>query len=125
MPQQRIRRIFSFLAVLEEADVCGSREEAFALVHATWLRVNMESTTPDKDIEAFRRMQLRAEDGWQNLEGDPCHLQSIERSGLCLYLHRDGAFVIQDLSSPSNPILMSKLGAKPPMEQPAPETISC
>lgn len=123
MPQQRMRRIFSFLAALEEAEDCTCREEAFALVHSTWLRVNMESTTPDKDIETFRHMQLRAEDGWQNLEGDPCHLQSIERSGLCLYLHKDGAVVIQDLSSPSHPILLSKLGAKPSLEHAAPDAI--
>ena len=124
MPQQRIRRIFAFLAALEKAPDCASREEAFELVHSTWLKVNMESATPDKDIEAFRHMQLRAEDGWQNLEGDPCHLQSIEHSGLCLYLHSDGAFVIQDLSSPSHPILMSKLGAKPSMKQAVPHTVT-
>ncbi len=124
MPQQRIRRIFSFLAALEEAQDCACREEAFALVHSTWLRGNTESDIPDKDIEAFRQMQLRAEDGWENLDGDPCNLQSIERSGLCLYLHTDGAFVIQDLSSPSQPILMSKLGAKTTVEQPATEGFS-
>lgn len=119
MPQQRVRRILSFLATLEKAQSCASRHEAFELVHSTWLTVNQASIKPDKDIEAFRLMQLRAEDGWQDLDGDPCYLLSIEHSGLCIYLHNDGAFVIQDLSCPAQTILISKLAAKRAMKTPA------
>ena len=119
MPQQRVRRILSFLADLEKAQACTSRQEAFELVHSTWLSVNQASAKPDKDIEAFRLMRLRAQDGWKDLDADPCYLLSIEHSGLCIYLHNDGAFVIQDLGCSSQTILISKLGAKRPLKKPA------
>lgn len=111
MSQQRVRRLLSFFAVMENAPPCDSRASAFELAHASWLQVNAASENPDKDIEAFKHLQLTEDCGWQQLDSDPCFLSSIERTGLCLYLHHDGSIVIQDLQSASQPILLSKPGA--------------
>ncbi|MBF6630902.1 MAG: hypothetical protein ITG01_07090 [Comamonas sp.] len=100
------------MAALEKAEPCSSRQAAFELVHSTWLEVNSASIIPDQGIDAFRNMQICAEDGWQNLDGDPCFLTSIEHTGLGLYLHNNGTFVIQDLSCASCQILIAKLGVR-------------
>lgn len=112
MPQQRVRRIFKFLETLEKAPACSSREEAYELFHASWVQVNKDSTVPDKDIENFQAMRLSAENGWMDLENDPCHLPSVEHTGLRVYLHNNGQIVIQDLSNPVKPILLAKLGTR-------------
>ncbi len=112
MPYQRVRRIFRFLEAMESSPACSTRDQAFDLFYSTWLNVNADLAVPDKDIERFRQMQLRQEDGWLDLNADPCYLPSVEHTGLCVYLHNDGRIVIQDFSNPSRPILLAKLGAR-------------
>lgn len=112
MPKQRIRRIYKFLEEMEIAPSCSNRIQAFDLFYTSWLKVNADSSVPDKDIEKFRKMQLRSEDGWLDLEADPCYLSSIEHTGLCIFLHNNGQIIIQDTSSPRQTILLTKFASK-------------
>lgn len=100
------------MEAMESSPACSTRDQAFDLFYSTWLNVNADLAVPDKDIERFRQMQLRQEDGWLDLNADPCYLPSVEHTGLCVYLHNDGRIVIQDFSNPSRPILLAKLGAR-------------
>ncbi len=104
-------RLRAFLAEIEVADRVSSRQEALDLVLKIWIATNLNYGTPESDLLALRRMRLCAEDGWRDLEKDPCYLDSPERSGLRLHLHHDGTIVLQNNSDHTARIVFTKLGA--------------
>lgn len=115
MTETQIRRIYDFLAAMELAPACHSREEALALVQKTWLNVNTRFAAADQAMRNFSKITLQNPNEWQDLDGDPCYLKSIDRSGLRLYLHLDGSIVIQEMNGNFHAILLNKQGAYVPM----------
>jgi hypothetical protein len=121
MTETQIRRIYDFLAAMELAPACHSREEAFALVQKIWLNVNTKFATADQAMRNFSKLSLKNPDEWQDLDKDPCYLNNIDHSELRLYLHLDGTIVIQEMRGDFHAILLNKQGAYIPMIVKLPE----
>ena len=95
-----MRHSFEFLlqalcARIAQSPRCSTREEAYERLLSCWVYVNQvhHSSASMQHYVGTRRM--RAEHGWQNLDGDPCRKESDYQPGVWFNLHCNGSIVIE------------------------------
>lgn len=103
-------RLTTMLKKLETAPSCDSAEAAFALFRDLWVATNVEHESPISVIERLRGRRFCVEHGWQGLSTGASYVDSSESPDLRIYLHSDGAIVLQRISPQSSTIVFAKPG---------------
>ena len=83
---------------LADLPPCESRTQAYETLRQNWLQVNEKAGMPDAQVEHIRTRCLSAEHGWEQLQADPCHVDSFLAPETRVSLHANGAIVIQRMS---------------------------
>lgn len=103
--------VAAYLQALENAPACASRDAAYALISSTWLAVHQRYGSSVAYQQRLQQHRLCREDGWHDLEHDPCYLdKSHGLATIRVNLHRDGAIVIQEMSEQRCNILLARPG---------------
>ena len=113
------RRAVAFLKRVEGMQPCASRQQAYEKLLAHWHAV--ESTYRDDKayLDALLLKKMSAENDWHCLDGNPCYWQSPKVPQLRIYLHDDGAIVIQRLGGTrEDRILFALTSAQPAFHPP-------
>lgn len=112
------RRAVAFLKRIEGMKPCASRQQAYESLLAHWHAV--ESTYHDDKayLDALLKKKMTAENDWHCLEGNPCYWQSPKAPQLRIYVHDDGAIVIQRLGAREGRILFALSSAQPAFHPP-------
>lgn len=104
------RRLRALLAKLEQAPECRSRMAAHELLCELWLQVHIAYGASEPLIKRLRARRLCEEHGWQALDADPCYWESAEQPLVRIYLHNNGAIVIQSAEPGESNILFNLPG---------------
>ena len=84
---------------LAELSPCESRLQAYKVLHETWLQVNERAGMPPTQIEHIRKRCMSPDHGWEDLQADPCYVDSFLAPSTRVNLHANGAIVIQRMGS--------------------------
>ena len=98
------------LSDLEGLPPCESRDQAYAELHQYWLQINERAGMPATQIAHIRQRSLSAEHGWENLQADPCYIDSFLAPAIRVSLHANGAIVIQRMNSNRPEVLFAQPG---------------
>lgn len=74
---------------------CSTLQGAYECLQTSWLQVNQEYESSRRMLHHVVTRSLCAEDGWQNLDGDPCRKESDHQPGVWVNLHRNGSIVFE------------------------------
>ncbi len=91
------RRVVAFLKRIESMSPCISRQQAYEELLAHWHAVESCYRDDKALLDALRRKKMTPENDWHCLDGNPCYWQSPKAPQMRVYIHDDGAIVIQRL----------------------------
>lgn len=95
---------------LQSTPPFASREEAADWLRAEWLAVHIAAGAGKRRLQAIRDAKICAEQGWRFISPSVCYIDSPESPPLRLFLHADGAMVLQRMYTDRNEILFAKPG---------------
>nr|WP_158387069.1 hypothetical protein [Comamonas testosteroni] len=95
---------------LERQPPCESRDQAYAALQQCWLQINERAGMPATQIAHIRRRAMCSEHGWENLQADPCYIDSFLAPATRVNLHANGAIVIQRMDSSRHEVLFAQPG---------------
>lgn len=116
------RRAVAFLKRVEGMEPCASRQQAYESLLTHWHAVESSYHEDDKAyLDALLHKKMSAENDWHCLDGNPCYWQSPKVPQLRIYVHDDGAIVIQRLGGTrEGRILFALTSAQPAFHPPKP-----
>ncbi len=95
---------------LQSTPPFASREEAADWLRAEWLAVHIATGAGKRRLQAIRDASICAEQGWHFPSPHVCYIDSPETPPLRLFLHADGAMVLQRIHTDRNEIIFAKPG---------------
>lgn len=95
---------------LQSAAPFASRSEAEIWLRNTWLHIHADAGASSQRMRLLQHARICEEQGWRDVDKDVCFLQSPEYPPLRLFVHHDGAIVLQRIFTDKNEILMAKPG---------------
>lgn len=113
------RRAVAFLKRVEAMEPCASRQQAYESLLKHWHAVE-SSYHDDKDyLDALLHKTMSEENDWHCLDSNPCYWQSPKVPQLRIYVHDDGAIVIQRLGGTREGRILFALNSAQPGFHPA------
>ncbi|WP_159915525.1 hypothetical protein [Pantoea sp. 18069] len=117
------RRAVAFLKRIESMAPCSSRQQAYDSLLAHWHAVESNYHDDQAYLDALLHTKMSLENNWHGLDGNPCYWQSPRVPQLRVYIHDDGAIVIQRLGGTrEDRILFALNSAQPVFHSPKPES---
>ncbi len=89
------RRAVAFLKRIESMSPCTSRQQAYEGLLAHWHAVESRYCGDSDSVDSLLGKKMTPENDWHCLDGDPCYWQSPRAPQMRVYIHGDGAIVIQ------------------------------
>ncbi|MCD2511693.1 hypothetical protein [Comamonas endophytica] len=115
------RRAVAFLKRVEGMEPCASRQQAYDSLLRHWHAVESSYHDDKAYLDALLKKKMSEDNDWHCLDGDPCYWQSPKVPQLRIYIHDDGAIVIQRLGgSREGRILFASTSAQPAFHPPRP-----
>ena len=113
------RRAVAFLKRVEGMEPCASRQQAYERLLGHWHAVESSYHHDKEYLDALLHKKMSEENDWHSLDSDPCYWQSPKVPQLRIYVHDDGAIVIQRLgASREGRILFALTSAQPAFHPP-------
>lgn len=91
------RRAVAFLKRIESMPPCISRQQAYESLLAHWHAVESCYLEDKAALDVLLHKKMTPENDWHCLDSDPCYWQSPKTPEMRVYIHDDGAIVIQRL----------------------------
>ena len=95
---------------LQQAPPFSSRQEAMEWLRDAWCAIHAEAGASKRRLAIMRGARICKEQGWRDIDQEVCYLQSPETPPLRLFLHSDGAIVLQQMFTERSEILFAKPG---------------
>jgi hypothetical protein len=95
---------------LSKAHPCTSQEEAFLLLKAEWIAVNLKAGTSEDVVRSIASGRLCLEHGWVGLDTRVAYQDQTCGAQIRVYLHVNGAIVIQRMSQGHEKVLFHLQG---------------
>lgn len=105
------------LVRLNKARPCESQQEAFVLLKAEWIIVNLKAGASEDRIRSIASRRLCLEHGWVGLGTRLAYQDHIHHQQIRIYLHMDGAIVIQRMASGREEVLFHLPGVSRVLRQ--------
>ena len=99
------------LARLSKAHPCESQEEAFVLLKAEWISVNLQVGASEELIRSIASRRLCLEHGWMGLGTRVAYQDQTHNHQIRTYLHADGTIVIQRMAPGKEEVVFHLQGA--------------
>lgn len=112
------RRAVAFLKRIESMAPCSSRQQAYDSLLAHWHAVESSYHDDPAYLDGLLHTQMSAENNWHCLDGNPCYWQSPRAPQLRIYIHDDGAIVIQRLGGTREDRILFALNSAQPVFYP-------
>lgn len=91
-------RFHALVQRLKQSPASRTRQEAHDLLIGHWRAVNQEFGLAPEVLRSMNDRRLCREHGWHNLGTTPCYWDSKTTPEIRIYLHDDGAIVIQRIN---------------------------
>ena len=109
------RRAIAFLKRIENMAPCTSRQQAYNSLLAHWHAVESDYHDDQAYLDGLLHTQMSAENNWHCLDSNPCYWQSPRAPQLRIYIHDDGAIVIQRLGGTREDRILFALNSAQPV----------
>lgn len=121
------RRAVAFLKRIESMQPCTSRQQAYESLLAHWHAVESRYRGDKDSLDRLLGKKMTPENDWHCLDCDPCYWQSPRAPQMRVYIHDDGAIVIQRMGGTrEGRILFALTSAIPAFQSlPVPECVCC
>ena len=96
---------------LSKAHPCESQDEAFVLLKAEWISVNLQVGASEELIRSIASRRLCLEHGWMGLGTRVAYQDQTHNHQIRTYLHVDGTIVIQRMAPGKEEVLFHLQGA--------------
>lgn len=103
-------RLQSWICRLEAAQPCSSQQMAYDMVIDLWITVNTELGAPESLVKALRRRSFCQAHGWKGVGTTVAYWDLDEAASVRIYLHDDGAIVVQQMDAENRKILFTQPG---------------
>ena len=97
---------------LHSAAPFGSRKEAEKWLRDAWVQIHIETGASSRRIRIMKSARICEEQGWHDVDKNVCFLQSPDYPPLRLFVHNDGAIVLQRIFTDKNEIIFAKPAKK-------------
>lgn len=95
---------------IQRTPAFASRDEAINWMRDAWVQIHKEAGASQRRIAIMQSARICPEQGWRDIDKDPCYLTSPETPPLRLYIHNDGTVVLQQICNQRNEIVYAKPG---------------
>ena len=100
------------LKMLDEAPLCDSQQSAHDQIQTIWVEANLRMGVPRHRLKRLIAGSFSAENGWQGIGTAVASWETMGDSPFRIYLHADGAAVIQYTQENGLKLIYSKPGAR-------------
>lgn len=97
--------------LLELAPPCSNQQEAHDLIHQTWIQANLNLGVPRHFLRRLIAGSFSAEHGWVGIGTRVASWETMGDALFRIFLHDDGAMVIQYGPATQLQLIYSKPGA--------------
>ena len=95
---------------LQKVPPFANREEAANWLRDAWVALHIEQGASKRRISILKQARICTEQGWVDVDQEVCYLDSPEDPPIRLFLHRDGAIVLQQMDTQQSEILFARPG---------------
>ncbi|WP_417284834.1 hypothetical protein [Comamonas sp.] len=103
-------RLQTWISRLQAAQPCSSQQTAHDMVIDLWIAVNSELGAPESLIKALHRRSFSQAHGWNGVGSAVAYWDLDEEASVRVYLHDDGAIVVQQMDAENREILFTQPG---------------
>lgn len=105
-------RLRAWLERMESAPPCSNQQTAFNLVISEWIEANLSLGVPERFLHRLRGAEFTEERGWKGIGTKVAYWDIEDFQIIRIYLHDDGAIVLQRLEGPRKEILLTRPGLR-------------
>lgn len=105
-------RVELYLRLLDEAPLCNSQQSAHDQIQAIWVEANLRMGVPRERLKRLIAGTFSAEDGWEGIGSDVASWETMGDAPFRIFLHADGAIVIQYTPQNALKLIYSRPGAR-------------
>ena len=105
-------RVELCLRLLDEAPLCNSQQSAHDQIQAIWIETNLRMGVPKQRLKRLIAGTYSKENGWNGIGTDVASWETMGDAPFHIFLHADGAIVIQYGPQNALRLIYSKPGAR-------------